>query len=548
MIYLVSMLQLRCFQTNTTIMLDVQTREAILKAWPRTDSTRETELCQKLKGDVYRLSVVTGTYEYVLSSLQQFDNSKYLELRLPCTEFLPGGLPGTCIDAFKAKSAIYTMEFQEAQQNVTEAAQNLRRLDFDRKACYSGQHMKVNKIQVSPTIQSGTFQFAANTQNCRYPLDSVSTIAANNKADKKSTMTYFGYPNFTLFTPQYSIPLKDFLDNTLSVCSNAPVPAAVQQCNSFVYGLQTQSFSFFQMNYSVPTMIPDRNGVLIRQANYTIVMESNVVQNQAVNFDCYTNIVFKLNAKNIKQVNNLNASMDICKLPSMIDYDYRVMRLIFRENQDFRKGKMYSIDFKPQGKILNNTFEWLSCNLSVNESQCIEILALRSELVNFELVSQYIFYKNSDIQIVPLHSRADMSCFSEIVFSLSNEEVCAQYSLVCPFEYPSGSYQFTFSFGDNILFGSNLLNVTTQARFPNAENKYCAEYSFTDSQIQKYLNKDSTKSVTGLLSIGQLLLPVSTIVDVSKPKDVLNLEYILIAVAVIVISFVIISLIKPWNL
>ncbi|CAL5979267.1 Conserved_hypothetical protein [Hexamita inflata] len=526
-----SVLLLRCFQPNTTVMLDVQTRDAVFKAWPRSDATRETELCGKLKGDMFKLSIQTGAYEYVLNTLQSYDPAEYIEIRLPCTEVVLG-VPGTCATAFKAKSAIYTMDFQEAKQNVTEAASNLRKLDFDRKACFQNARLDVGQqVQISPGVFSDQFQFVANTSNCKYPLDPQSTISNNNPLDQKAVLSFQAYPNFTYNKPQFSISPSELLKQQYN-CQN-------KSCSEMVNGLATQSYDYFQVNYSVPSLIPDRNGQLTRMVHYTNIMESNKVRNVNLNvIDCYTSQKLRMHSRQIRIISELNESMEWCKKPlnQVLNYDKMITRVVFQENYDFRIGEHYTVDFQ-SAHLLNTTNEWMGCHESTNETHCYKVLAKRNQLIDYFVTVQHIFYQEEAVKtMIPLYPASEVSCFGNTVFHLSNSQICATFDQYCAGDLEQESYLFTFSFGNIGKYGNNLLNITTQATYPKSMHKYCANYNFTELQI---LSLSNQSTVTGELLIGSLMLPVTTINNIAPPQNVKYISYIL--VAVVIILFIVIS-------
>ncbi|CAL6051140.1 Conserved_hypothetical protein [Hexamita inflata] len=550
MIALLTSFQLRCFQSNTTVMLDVQTRDAVFKAWPRSDATRETELCGKLKGDMFKLSIQTGAYEYVLNTLQSYDPAKYIEIRLPCTEVILG-VPGTCATAFKAKSAIYTMDFQEAKQNVTEAASNLRKLDFDRKACYQSPRMNIGQqIEMSPGVFSDQFKFSATPANCKYPTDSLSTIQANNPANKKASISFFGYPDYTLKAPMYSISPAVFMASPPFSCINMPTLERKSWCSNMIKTLSTQSLTYFQTNYSVPGLIPDRNGQLTRIGNYSAIMESSQIQKMnSDSFDCYTNQTIKLFSRTLRFDNTLSQQMIECKKPihEQIDFDYMSTRIIFQETKDFKVGNVYQLDFKTPTQVLNVSNEWLPCVQSSNFTYCMDLLTKRSKLPSYNIIAQKLFYKDDKIvSIIPLTVLVQTSCIANLSYQLSNNEVCALFNQSCNTDLSPGTYDFTYTFGNISKFGSNILNITTQGIYPQIDNRYCVNHKFTDQQIQEYLNEDQTKIVTGSLTIGKLLVPIPVITDVSSQHAVKNIEYITIGTSVIVTVFVVFSLFKQW--
>ncbi|CAL5979221.1 Conserved_hypothetical protein [Hexamita inflata] len=538
MIALLTSFQLRCFQPNTTVMLDVQTRDAVFKAWPRTDATRETELCGKLKGDMFKLSIQTGAYEYVLNTLQSYDPAKYIEIRLPCTEVVLG-VPGTCATAFKAKSAIYTMDFQEAKQNVTEAASNLRKLDFDRKACYQSPRMDVGQqVEISPGVFSDQFKFIASTANCKYPTDSAATIAANNQADKKANLIFFGYPEYNLVAKQYSVSAKDFIAKSKFSCVNMPSVGSKTWCTNMVTSLATQSFTYFQVNYSFPAVIPNRDGSLTRAEYYTTIMESNEVRNMKLsNFDCFENQNLRIFGKrNFRLMTTLNESMVTCNQPikDLIDFDYMTTRIVFQENNDFRDGDVYQLDFKTSIQVLNVTNEWLPCSESLDEAKCYDILSKQSQLKAYKVIAQKIFYKNDQIiNIMPLTVTHDFSCLTNMTYYMYDDQVCATFNQTCELDTPVGTAQFTFSFGDVGKYGNNLLNLTAQAVFPKSEHRYCVDHNFTKEQLTYYKNEDLSKKVSGALTIDSLLLPIPRIYDVSEYTN-LDVKFILIGTAALV--------------
>ncbi|CAL5979248.1 Conserved_hypothetical protein [Hexamita inflata] len=543
--------QLRCFLSNTTVMLDVQTRDAVFKAWPRTDATRETELCGKLKGDMFKLSIQTGAYEYVLNTLQSYDPAKYIEIRLPCTEVILG-VPGTCATAFKAKSAIYTMDFQEAKQNVTEAASNLRKLDFDRKACFQNARMdlKINAV-ISPTVTSNAFQFVADSRNCRYPLDSSAKIALNNQADKKSTLTFSGYPSYSFKDNRYSVPINTFLSQSIAPCAMIPVPAAVKGCSKMVADLAIRSQNYFVMNYTVPGIIPNRDGTLTRSVSYTNLMESNIIKSiNQQQFDCYTSQKLDINYGSIHLINVLKSPTVNCSKPIKTlvgDFDKMVTRISFQEFQDFRLGNVYTIDFQTKSQVINSSSEWLTCDQSTNQTHCLEVLG-KSGLSKMYLNAQQLFYKAEAINLLmALTVTPSFSCFQNASFGLSNDQVCAEFAQSCQASgLSAGSNQFTFSFGDIGKFGNNLLNVSTQGTFSTSNNKYCANHAFSTAQIAQLVNADGAGAVTGSLKIGSVQIPVAVITDNSAMQQVKNIQWVVVGTAALIVVFTGISLWKQW--
>ncbi|CAL5979257.1 Conserved_hypothetical protein [Hexamita inflata] len=531
--------QLRCFLSNTTVMLDVQTRDAVFKAWPRSDATRETELCGKLKGDMFKLSIQTGAYEYVLNTLQSYDPAKYIEIRLPCTEVVLG-VPGTCATAFKAKSAIYTMDFQEAKQNVTEAASNLRKLDFDRKACYQSPRMDIGQqVEIAPGILSDQFRFVATATNCKYPLDSAATIALGNPANKKAILSFFGFPNFTLIAPQYSVSSAAFMAAPAFSCIGMPIPALKTWCSDMVKVLSTQSFTYFQTNYSFPGMIPNRDGTLTRATYYSTIIESNIVRNTIFNiFDCFEKQTLRMFKRNFLFITNLNQSMINCNKPikDLIDFDYMITRIIFQEYSDFRTGIVYQIDFKTPTQVLNVTNEWLPCVQSLNEAECYDILSKRTKLTNYHVFAQKIFYKNEQIvTLLPLTVSHDVSYYSNVTCYLYDNQMCVTFNQTNYEEtIPFGNVQFTFSFGDIGKYGNNLLNITTEAIFPKAVHRYCANYNFSRQQLSYYKNEDQSKQVSGAIHIDSLMLPMAIIQDASALRNIDSVKYILMGTGLIV--------------
>ncbi|CAL6001927.1 Conserved_hypothetical protein [Hexamita inflata] len=540
---------LRCFESNTTVMLDVQTRQAVFKVWPRNDFSRETELCAKLKGDMYKLSIQIGTYEYALHSLQYFDASQYIDIRLACTENILG-IPGTCAPAFKAKSAIYTMEFQQAKQNVTQVVSNLRRLDFDRKACFQNYKVEVGKqIMIAPGMYSDQFKFVATPINCKYPLDLPATISAGNQVDKKAVLSSFVYPNFMNTNNQYNVNTSIVLQKGGLPCIFIPIFAR-QVCTNMVDTLTKQSFSYLQTNYTAPGLIPNRDGTLTRVENYTTIMESNEVVNVNLQqFDCYNSQSLTIDEQSIHIKNNLKSPMVNCSKPIkdlVGDFDTMITRIIFQEYSDFRYGNVFTIDFRTDTQVLNNTNQWFTCDQSYNKSSCLSVLSM-SNLSKLYLKAQQIFYKNnSPVLLLALTVNSSFSCFKNSKFSLFNDQICAEFQQNCQNSGIIGSNQFVFSFGNIGKFGNNLLNISTQGTFSETQNKYCANYNFDNNQIKQFTNVDGTQEVTGSLQIGAIQVPVSIINDNSKVQSMNGILWILVATVVATILFVGFGLLKQW--
>ncbi|CAL6015450.1 Conserved_hypothetical protein [Hexamita inflata] len=539
MIFIQISFLLRCFQQNTTVVLDVQTREAVLKAWPRDDVTKETELCEKLKGYAFELSIETGAYSYSLQTQLIFDPNKVINIKLPCGEVALG--TGVCASAFQAKSAIYTMNFKEIDQNVIEVVYNLRRLDFNRKACFTNQRIEVGKqIEVRPGVIFDVFQFIGNAQNCKYPVDSAATITQGNVQDQRANISFFGYPNYNFQGSIYSLA-PDVLDEGISnafQCSDASTNVRMEWCSQMVQALSTQSYTYFQINVTFPGLIPNRDGTMTREINYTIIVESNEVRNMNLDsLDCFKNQTISIYGRNLRLTNDLNQSMVNCAKPinQIIDFDYFATRIIFQQHSDFRTGEVHQIDYKSPVQVLNTTSELLPCIRSSNETQCYEILTKRQQLINYNIVLQKIFYKNDKIiNIIPLQVTCEVSVFLNMSYYLYDNQVCATFNQSGPIDVPTGTAHFTFSFGDDGINANNLLNITSMATFPNKLHKYCADYNFTQQQLAYYKNEDQRGKVSGQLSIDSIILQIPVIFDMGRPTEVFNVKYIIIVTFVLV--------------
>ncbi|CAL6077434.1 Conserved_hypothetical protein [Hexamita inflata] len=284
MIQFCVILPLVCFQTNVTVSLDVQTRSLIFQAWPRTDSSTKLNVCKSLSGDLYKLSIQTGSQTYALLQLQTYGVGAQIDITIPC-----GDLVNNCASAFKATSAIYVMEFQNAKVVVNEAAQNLRRVDFNRRDCVRDPKLLYGQnIQIAPGVLSNVFKFSGTpTQICKYPLDSMATLIANDPTQKKAVIKYSAYPNFNLESVQFSVSLSMLFQQGTYPCVMMPSPEKISWCNSMIQTFATESFGYNQVQYFVPGKVPNRDGTITRVANYSISYETNVVVNTLqATFDC----------------------------------------------------------------------------------------------------------------------------------------------------------------------------------------------------------------------------------------------------------------------
>ncbi|CAL6067079.1 Conserved_hypothetical protein [Hexamita inflata] len=533
MIIFIYALNLLCFQTNTTVILDVQTRQLIFNAFPRTDDSRELKVCKQLNGDMYKLSVQTGTFNYVLSSLQQYDYTKEIEIRIPCDDLVTN-----CNSAFKAKSAIYTMEFQEAKQTITEAASNLRRLDFNRKACINNVQLLYGQNLTIPVIGvSDIFQISGTPSVCKYPLDSQTTIDANNPLDKKAMINFYAYPSFQQYSPQYSLKPAQMLQNSKFPCVMMPTAETIAWCKNMVQTLATSSFGYLNMQYIVPGKIPNRDGTLTRVGNYISVYQSNQVKNALqATFDCYSSQSIKLYGKSLLLTNTMNPAMVYCSNPMSafipLSYDKMVTRVSFQEFEDFRTGQVFTLDFTTPSQVLNSSFEWLSCSDSVNETYCEEVLQKSSTISSYYLNAQQLIYKNNQIvKIYPLTTTLQTNCYMDSSASVSNDQVCVSVTNVCSGQAQSNQ-QFIYSFPS--------LNITSQAPFPNTENKYCAKHQFDSITIQQLVNQ------RGVVLVNDLKIQISSVTDDSVVKSVKNIQWFVLGTAVFIAVFVGLSVWKPW--
>ncbi|CAL6001923.1 Hypothetical_protein [Hexamita inflata] len=330
----------------------------------------------------------------------------------------------------------------------------------------------------------------------------------------------------------------------------AYVTIYIQVCTNMVDTLTKQSFSYLQTNYTAPGLIPNRDGTLTRVENYTTIMESNEVVNVNLQqFDCYNSQSLTIDEQSIHIKNNLKSPMVNCSKPIkdlVGDFDTMITRIIFQEYSDFRYGNVFTIDFRTDTQVLNNTNQWFTCDQSYNKSSCLSVLSM-SNLSKLYLKAQQIFYKNnSPVLLLALTVNSSFSCFKNSKFSLFNDQICAEFQQNCQNSGIIGSNQFVFSFGNIGKFGNNLLNISTQGTFSETQNKYCANYNFDKNQIKQFTNVDGTQEVTGSLQIGAIQVPVSIINDNSKVQSMNGILWILVATVVATILFVGFGLLKQW--
>ncbi|CAL6030510.1 Conserved_hypothetical protein [Hexamita inflata] len=514
MIKLIQILSLSCFIANTSVLLDVQTRELVFKAWPRADDSREFNICKKMNGDVYKFSVVLDLYVYKLSDLQLFNSNQYIELKIPCTQVV-----GACADAFKAKSAMYTMDFQASKQIITDAASNLRRLDFNRKACVDNSQLHYGQnIEISPGVFSSVLKQVGTAKNCKYPVNDVATISANNLVDQKATINFFAYPDFNFYQNWYSIDPSELLLHTTYACELMPTPEKIALCNNMIETFATSSLGYNQINYQVPALIPARDGTLTRLENYSVIFETNQVKNALEEyFDCYQSQFLMIFEDKMLMTNTMNGSMVNCKQKMSdfvkINYDKIITRVIFQENPDFRAGKVCTIDFVTD-QALNETQQWLKCENAVNQTSCKEFLENRALISNFYLSAQQVIIQNNVTKkIFPLQPTFQISCY-QITVDVFNTEICANLTSSCV-SVPKSTF---------VTIQLDSLNISDQIIFP--QSRICFNH-----------NSSSTFK-TGILMAGSEINPIKQINDNTSVQDVKGIIWLLVATAIIILIII----------
>ncbi|CAL6075100.1 Hypothetical_protein [Hexamita inflata] len=115
--------------------------------------------------------------------------------------------------------------------------------------------------------------------------------------------------------------------------------------------------------------------------------------------------------------------------------------------------------------------------------------------------------------------------------SVSNDQVCVSVTNICSGQTQSNQ-QFIYSFPS--------FNITSQAPFPNTENKYCAKHHFDSNSIQQLVNQ------RGVVLVNDLKIPISSVTDDSVVKSVKNIQWFVLGTAVFITVFVGLSVWKPW--
>ncbi|CAL6004214.1 Conserved_hypothetical protein [Hexamita inflata] len=522
---------LLCFNTNNTVILNYQTKELLFKAWPRTDDTRETQVCKQLSGDQYTFSVHTNTYTYTYPDLLLYDATQYIQIVIPCIDAL-----GNCALAFKATSAIYTMQYQSAKQNITEVVSNLRRLDFNRSACGTNQYLlygrNISLAPKYPGVVSNIFQTVSTPSNCKYPLDPISVVAANNQVDKKAFVKFFAYPNYVLQANTFRVTPAIFVSQTYP-CSliqySIPQQGLSSWCNNMVTNLANSSLGYFNVEYNVPGKIPNRDGTLTRDANYTVVYTSNKLQDIVQqHLDCYSSQQLTIFSTSILLQNTLNASMINCKAPirSFVAYDYDrvVTRVMFQQHEVFTFGEVFTIDFITSSQVLNSSFEWLSCDISTDKQNCLLLLSQKDKVLDYVLNTQQLFYKsNSIIQMFLLQPTLTVSQFSSSQLIIKQTEACVKLS--CQ-QVNAESKYLVLSLGNKNKYSGDVLNLSQQMTFPNTKGEYCFQKIFSDNEVKMIRS--------GMIQFDDVKIPIEAVQDLRKSVNVENIQWIVTGTAVVV--------------
>ncbi|CAL6061659.1 Conserved_hypothetical protein [Hexamita inflata] len=534
--FLLSITQaLVCFYTNNTVYLDVQTRSLIFKAWPRTDQSTEMNVCKQLSGDLYKLSIQTGSFTYTLSQPQIYNVNSPIDVIIPC-----GDQINNCASAFKAKSAIYIMEFQNANFIINEAAQNLRRVDFNRKNCVQNPKLLYGQnVQLAPGVLSNVFKFSGTpTQICKYPLDSQTTVNSNDSTKKTAVVKFYAFPDYLMESQQYREPLSELIQQAAYPCVMMPSSDLQQWCDNMIKNLATQSFGYNQVQYFVPGKIPNRDGSITRDYNYSISYETNEVVNTLhESFDCYSGQNIMLYANTLLLTNIMNPQINNCNttMSSFLgfNYDKMVTRIIFQENEDFRIGQVFILDFITRSQVLNSSAEWLDCDISTNVSYCKEVLSQQSIISKYQLSAYQLFYnKDLLLKILPLQPELSISCLQEAFAQISDSQACVTINNICYNATSNQQYKFSFSNSSDYI-----LNISTQAVFPNSESKYCVNGAFS--------RKLAGEITGGVVHIGSDLVPIGSSTDQTQILAVNNIQWILLGIAVVMGILVTVGIFKP---
>ncbi|CAL6084179.1 Conserved_hypothetical protein [Hexamita inflata] len=530
MLQLVFSIQLQCFYPNTTALLDVQTRELVFSAWHAIDSSRDSKVCDDFSGQMFQFSVQVSSVEYKYSILEVFDRRIPISIRISCTQV------DKCVDAFKAKSALYTIDFQETNHQVTQVVSNLRRLEFNRHECYKNTALLWGRqITLQNGLKTDLFKLTAVPQNCKYPTDPLPVLASGNPALKSAYLDMFTYPNFSLQAMQYRVNPTMFIQNAIYPCQMMPNQAEIDLCNEMTRTLEKETAGYMKLVYSVPGSIPDRNGNLGRMINYTSLIESNEVKNVlSSQIDCFSAQQISLfNQKALLQ-NTLNETKINCnkQMNELIgNFDQMIIRVELQENKDFRTGKVFKLDFQVKSQLMNSSFEWLECQ----DNYCKEVLKNSKTYQNYFVNAHYLFTKNEQIvKLVPMSATLKVSQYS-IAASLSNTEVCTNITQKwssTEVEIEDGMYQLTY-----YIAGEQIASVNTL--FQGSQQKYCAYHNFSSTNITNYVSQ------TGVLTIGTQMYPMDAITDSSQSMNVKNIQYIVYGTVVLVFIFVVCNIIKP---
>ncbi|CAL6084177.1 Conserved_hypothetical protein [Hexamita inflata] len=525
MLYLIFSVQLQCFYTNTTALLDVQTRELVFSAWHAIDSSRDSKVCDDFSGQMFQFSVQVSSVEYKYSILEVFDRRIPISIRISCTQV------DKCVDAFKAKSALYTIDFQETNHQVTQVVSNLRRLEFNRHECYKNTALLWGRqITLQNGLKTDLFKLTAVPQNCKYPTDPLPVLASGNPALKSAYLDMFTYPNFSLQAMQYRVNPTIFIQNAIYPCLMMPSQAKIDLCNDMTQTLEKVTAGYMKLIYGVPGIVPDRNGVLSRGVNYTSLIESNEVKNVlSSQIDCFSGQEIYLFQQRGLLRNQLNDTMFNCKKEineMVVSFDHLLIRVELQEFRDFRIGQVFKLDFLPKSQTLNSTYEWLECQDNI----CKEVLKNCNEYQNYFVNAHYVFMKNDQIvKLVPINAILKVSQF-KITASFSNREICAHIEKTrnsTEVEIEDGIYQFSFT-----ISGEQIAFVNT--KFTNNEQRYCAYHNYT-----------ANNALSGTLTIGTKIYPIDEMYDDSQSRNVQNIQYILYGTGIFMCVFVIGNIIQP---
>ncbi|CAL6049280.1 Conserved_hypothetical protein [Hexamita inflata] len=492
--------QLTCFTSNSTLILERQTNIAQLTLFPLASTASTYQICQQLNNQKYIPKICFGTF-CITGSTQQFVFNQNLNLNIQCLS--------NCQNAFAASSSNFEFTFEDTKTTVSEAISVFKIENYNRLEC-------VHNLQISYSVNLGTFKIITTQQQCDIKfIGGIAKIAifANPDFNFEHTVDLTGMTQ-----------LQQLLDVLVFSCDDF-TGTQIRSCQRMLEQFQDSISNYADLTLEIPTVTVSPTGY-DRASTYLIHFPITAISSSFLEeFDCYTEVKVTIFNSMMKAAFTKNASAVNC-VKSLIDFvgpfDHTLLQLQVQEFTDFLTGRVFTFSFNDIFADFGSEL-WIDCVDSIDGyDSCVKDLKTVYEFTNpVGVVAWELKYNGVTTREVQLSFTGEYPPFQNADANISRTQFCFNASGVGTSSITKMHLELVKGHPEFMVNEHAVkLDFRAQVMFPTTLQQYCFEIDITGQESVYEDFMENQEHVTGILSSVYGEIGVMTVKFESETKNV----------------------------